>query len=264
MKNARKIALTVVSAVTVGAAAIALSPLASKGFSNFVKASEVENKLTINKMSARTSTTLTATTEQGNTVDFSYSRFDTRPGTTAYNDCICFYKVLNGVGGYIKNNTALYSVKTINIYSYSTTNPNPTTLATSEFNIYYGYEQINVSETNTARVSIKNGTYTFADGFEPSYIAIEARVDFDLCISKVEITYKCEPVVGTITSKDGPAYKYDYAGKEFTTVNGDKVTYNVTEQAPWVHSDVLNGDGSNFLCRYGKSTNIIFHWMFKR
>ena len=103
-------------------------------------------------------------------------------------------------------------------------------------------------------MNIKNGTYTFADGFEPSYIAIEARVNFDLCISKVEITYKCEPVVGTITSKDGPAYKYDYAGKEFTTANGDKVAYNVTEQAPWVHSDALNGDGSNFLCRYGKST----------
>lgn len=236
MKNARKIALTVVSAVTVGAAAIALSPLASKGFSSFVKAAEVENKLTINKMSARTATTLTATTEQGNTVDFSYSRFDTRPGTTDYNNCIAFYKVLDGVGGYIKNNTSLYSVKTIKIYSYTKENPEPTTLATNPFNIYYGYEQINVGVSNSAKVEINTGTYTFADGYEPSFIAIETLTSFDLCVSKIEITYKCEPVVGTSTTVESQAYKYQAGNhKEFTYANGNKVDYDVEERAPWAH-----------------------------
>lgn len=234
------LSLGLISALAVGAVGFLAS---NNSFKLMTKAEETTYKMTITKESAFDSGTgkVSATTDLGNTKVFSSSRFEARNGTEDYNNCLCFYHVEDGLGGYIANDTAIESIKSVKIYSYTPADPTPSTLTTQKFNVYYGYEQILVDHSNSAHVTISNGYYAFESGYEPSFIAIETinHDVYDSCVSKIEIEFACEPVVGNIVEKEGPAYQYDYVGKEFTyTATGNKVAYNITEAAPWQRINV--------------------------
>lgn len=229
----------------IGPAVIACALGANK-MDSFVSSFKADdpNILTIDKNSYRDATIVQAKTAKGNTVDFKYSRFDTRPGDTTYNNCICFYKDTGaGDGGYIYNVNPILGVREIKIYHYAADNPNPGTLTPAIFDIFYGYGdcELIIGNENFSKVQTKNGYYCFEEGLEPSYIAIKATVNYDICISKVEVTYNCEETQGTV-SENEEAFKYAQGGNVFTGANGKEVSFNSTKPAPWVKFDDLGSD----------------------
>lgn len=239
MEKSKFISIIALSTLTLGAVGIAVAPSTiSRLSTRMVQADEESNRIVIDKTASKVGSTITVKTDKKNSVNFNYSRFSVKNGYEDYDNCISFANVdYNGVGGYITNATPLYGVKSIKIYSYTPEDPYSNELATGKFNLYYGYEPLKIKESNTARIIFRNGSYEFPSDFEPSYIAIECRESSTFYASRVEITYKCEEVEGTIETINGPAEKYNYVGKEFTTTSGTKIPYNIVEEAPWIDVD---------------------------
>lgn len=173
--------------------------------------------------------TATAVTDKGNELQFGADNFDIRNGGGNWNDCVVFDASKGN--SRLWNKTELYGITSIKIFGYNKDAPDSyANLSTASFTFFYGYETIDFDDEHyVAKQTTSSGLIEFASGYEPSYFGIQAEVNYDLCISKIEVNYLCEQVEGEFITT-GEARLYNSETKTFKYTSGNTVL--VREDGP--------------------------------